>query len=123
MMRWQACGVALVVALAMLAAAPIAGLAVTICDVQEYDAMGLSPLEGQTVTVQGVVTVDPGVFQPLYTSFFIELDGCGINVFHFDPGIVTATVGDTIEVTGSVTEYQSSGTGAGSTTEIEMSSW
>lgn len=111
------------VALVALTAVPHAGLAVTICDVQEYDAMGLSPLEGQTVTVRGVVTVAPGVFQPTMTSFFIEWDGCGVNVFDFDPNIVTAVVGDTIDVTGVVTEYQSSGTGAGSTTEIVMSSW
>ncbi len=123
MMRRRRGGVILAVALAILTAAPVTGLAVTICDVQAYDAMGLSPLEGQTVTVRGVVTVEPGVFQPLYTSFFIEWEGCGINVFNFTPGIVTATVGDTINVSGTVTEYQSSGTGAGSTTEIEMSTW
>jgi hypothetical protein len=123
MMRRWASGVTLLVALAVLTAAPGAGLAVTICDVQEYDEMGLSPLEGQTVTVTGVVTVEPGVFQPTMTSFYIEWEGCGINVFDFDPNMVTADVGDTIEVTGAVTEYQSSNTGAGSTTELVMSSW
>ena len=123
MMRRQKGRVILTVALAILTAATAAGQEVTICDVQEYDAMGLSPLEGQTVTVRGVVTVEGGVFQPLMTSLFIEWEGCGVNIFDFDPGTVSATVGDTIDVTGVVTEYQSSGTGAGSTTEIVMSSW
>jgi hypothetical protein len=120
--EWK--GIALsIAALALSAALAVSASAVTICDVQAYDASGLSPLEGQTVTVRGVVTIEPGVFQPLYTSFYVEWEGCGINVFSFDPGIVTAVVGDTIDVTGVVTEYQSSGTGAGSTTEIEMDSW
>ena len=122
-MRKRKGGVILAVALAILTAAPLAGQAVTICDVQAYDEMGLSPLEGQTVTVRGVVTVAPGVFQPTMTSFFIEWEGCGINVFDFELGAVSAVAGDTIDVTGAVTEYQSSGTGAGSTTEIVMSSW
>jgi hypothetical protein len=119
MSEWK--GRAIVVSALALASLPAS--AVTICDVQEYDETGLSPLEGQTVTVRGVVTIEPGVFQPLYTSFYIEWEGCGVNIFTFTPNIVTATVGDTIEVTGVVTEYQSSGTGAGSTTEIELSSW
>jgi hypothetical protein len=75
------------------------------------------------VTVQGVVVAEPGVFQPLYTSFYIEWEGCGINVFDFDPGIMTASLGDTIEVTGEVEEYISDNTGAGASTEILMSSW
>jgi len=123
MMRRWASGVTLLVALVVLVAAPGAVRAVTVCDVQEYDAMGLSPYEGQTVTLIGVLTVEPGVFQPTQTSFYMEWEGCGINVFYYDPDLVTATVGDTIEVTGQVVEYQSSNTGAGSTTEIIFSSW
>ncbi len=125
-MREQKGWVILAVALAVLTAAPAAGQEVTICDVQEYDAMGFSVLEGDTVAVQGVVTVEPGVFQPAMTSFFIEWGDCGINVFHPYSDIVAVAVGDTIEVTGVVTEYQSSSTGAGSTTEIVLlspSSW
>jgi hypothetical protein len=120
MMRRRRGGVILAIALAMLTAAPVTGLAVTICDVQAYDAMGLSPLEGQSVTVRGVVTAEAGLFQPTMTSLFIEWEGCGVNVYNFNPGLVTAAVGDTIDVTGTVTEYQSSGTGAGSTTEIVL---
>ena len=122
-MRRQKGWVILTVALAILTAAPATGLAVTICDIQEYDAMGLSPLVGQTVTVRGVVTVETGVFQPLMTSIFIEWEGCGIAIFDFDPNMITAGVGDTIDVTGVVNEYQSSGTGAGSTTQVLLSSW
>lgn len=121
MTRKQKGWVILAVALAVLTAAPAAGQEVTICDVQEYDAMGFSPLVGEIVTVRGVVTVEPGVFQPAMTSFFIEWGDCGVNVYNFNPGLVTVAVGDTIDVTGVVTEYQSSGTGAGSTTEIVLS--
>ena len=119
-MRKQKGWVILAVALAVLTAAPVTGLAVTICDVQEYDEMGFSLLEGQTVTVRGVVTVEPGIFQPEMTSFFIEWGDCGVNVYNFNPDLVAVAVGDTIDVTGVVTEYQSSGTGAGSTTEIVL---
>jgi len=115
--------VMLAVALAILTVAPVTALAVTICDVQEYDEMGLSPLEGQTVTVRGVVTVEPGIFQPEMTSFFIEWGDCGVAVFGFEPDIITVSVGDTIDVTGVVNEYQSTTTGAGSTTQVLLSSW
>ena len=122
-MRKQKGWVMLAVALAVLTAAPAAGQDVTICDVQEYDDMGFSPLLGDTVIVRGVVTVEPGVFQPDYTSFFIEWGDCGVAIFDFEPNIVTASVGDTIDVTGEVNEYQSSTTGAGSTTQVLLSSW
>jgi len=92
--------------------------AVTICDVQEFDDEGLSPLEGQNVTVRGAVTFPPGYMQPMYTTMYIEDDGCGINVFCFDLLPFELALGDTVEVTGEVTEYISSSTGAGATTEI-----
>ena len=123
MMRKQKGWVILAVALAVLTAAPVTGLAVTICDVQEYDEMGFSPLEGEIVTVRGVVTVEPGVFQPDFTSFFIEWGDCGIAIFDYEPDILTVSVGDTIDVTGEVNEYQSSSTGAGSTTQVLLASW
>ncbi len=108
-------------AAAALAVALPAG-AVTICDVQEFDSQGLSPLEGQTVTVRGAVTFPPGYLQPIYTSMYIEDDGCGINVFLFDLLPFELALGDTVQVTGQVVEYISSTTGAGSTTEIVVSS-
>lgn len=108
-------------AAALLGVVPPAA-AVTICDVQEFDENGLSPLEGQTVTVRGAVTLPPGYIQPLYTSMYIEEDGCGINVFCFDLLPFELALGDTVQVTGVVVEYISSTTGAGATTEIVCSS-
>ena len=121
-MRKQKGWVILTVALAILTAAPAAGQDVTICDVQAYDDDWGSPLEGQTVTVQGVVTLLPGLFQPERTSFFIEdADcgvtedaGCGVNIFSHNLISLSLALGDTIEVTGVVTEYNG-------TTEIVFS--
>ena len=63
MMRKQKGWVILAVALAVLTAAPATGREATICEVQEYDDDWGSPLEGQTVTVRGMVTLLPGLFQ------------------------------------------------------------
>jgi hypothetical protein len=101
---------------ALVIAAPAA--AVTICDVQEYDSTGFSPLVGQTVTVKGAVTIPPGLMQPQYTSMYIQRGDCGVNVFCFDPLPFELSLGDTVQVTGEVEEYVSSTTGAGATTEI-----
>ncbi len=120
-MRQQKGWVILAVALAVLTAAPVTGLAVTICDVQEYDEDWGSPLEGQTVTVQGVVTLLPGLFQPERVSFFIEgfseehERSCGVNIFAHTLINLGLALGDTIRVTGVVTEYNG-------TTEIVFSS-
>jgi hypothetical protein len=95
--------------------------ATMICDVQAYAARtGLSPLEGQTVTVTGVVTVPPGIFVPQYTSIFITGIGddvCGVNVFTFDP-VPGLSLGDTVTVRGLVEEYIST---SGATTELTFS--
>jgi len=110
----------LVVTLVFIGAAS-AGSRTTICDVQEYDAQGLSPLVDQWVSVRGVVTCPPGYFHPLFTCFYIESSGCGVNVFGFDPPSVAIALGDSVEVFGQVAEYISSATGAGATTEILVS--
>jgi len=94
--------------------------ATSICDVQAFDAQGLSPLNGKVVTVTGVVTVPPEIFVPQYTSIYIRGvgdDDCGINVFGFDriPGLA---LGDTIRVRGTVEEYIAN---FGATTEIVFS--
>lgn len=89
----------------------------TICEVQEYDDQGLSPLEGQIVTVRGVVTFPPGQLVAEYTSMYIEADGCGVNVFCYDQ--LTAfelALGDSVIATGEVEEYIDEGVGA--TTEV-----
>ena len=89
----------------------------SICDIQEYDEQGLSPLQGQWVTVRGIVTCPPGYFQPVYTNFYIVSGECGINVFTFDPLSVVLSLGDKIEVSGEVIEYITPN-GTGAVTEI-----
>jgi hypothetical protein len=91
----------------------------TICEVQEYDNQGLSPLENQTVTVQGAVTMCPGHLYPLYTSFYIEADSCGVNVFSFEQFASELALGDSVEVHGTVEEYI---TVTGAVTEIVVAS-
>jgi hypothetical protein len=95
--------------------------ATSICEVQEYDEKGYSPLLGQTVTVIGFITVPKGVFQAQYNSIYIQgLDGCGVNVFSYDPPSPNPGLGDLVRATGEVQEYVS-GT-AGATTELFVAS-
>lgn len=106
-------------AVALLAAVAVTGAqATTICDVQDYDSEGFSPLLGQTVTVRGAVTVPPGIFQPQYTSMYVQHGDCGVNVFCFDILPFTLSLGDSVEITGEVEEYVSGTSGAGATTEL-----
>ena len=93
----------------------------TICEVQEYDSNGYSPLQGHSVTVRGAVTLPPGTLYPNFTSFYIEADECGVSVFSFDLFPVTLALGDSVEVTGDVQEYVSALSGA--TTEISVASF
>jgi hypothetical protein len=89
--------------------------------VQEYDERGYSPLLGQTVRVIGFITVPQGTFQPSYNSIYIQgLDGCGVNVFSYDPPSPNPGLGDLVRVTGEVQEYVSGS--AGATTELYMAS-
>ncbi len=92
------------------------------CEVQAYDSDGFSPLRGTSVCAIGFITVPPGVFQPDYSSIYVQgLDGCGVNVFSYDVPSPAPRMGDFVYVSGEVVEYVSSG-GAGATTEISMSS-
>ncbi len=96
-------------------------LATRMCEVQEFDERGYSPLLLKVVTVIGFVTVPYGTFQPQYNSIYIQgLDGCGINVFSYDPPNPNPRLGDLVKVTGEIQEYVS-GT-AGATTELYMAS-
>lgn len=108
------------IALTLIAEAGVAQTH-TICEVQEYDSQGLSPLLGEVVTVRGVVTLPPGYIQPTRINMYMELDGCGVNVYSSDvaPAALGLALGDTILVTGTVVEYIS-GSGAGATTELEV---
>lgn len=114
--RWKRRTAGIAAGVCVLAAAATAG-ALTVCDVQAYDAVGFSPLNGSSVTVRGVVTVPPGIFQPQYTSMYVQGGDCGVNVFCFTPLGSALAVGDSVRVTGQVEEYVS-GSGAGATTEI-----
>jgi hypothetical protein len=95
-----------------------AQVASTICEVQEYDINGLSPLVGEMVTVGGAVTFPPGYLVPLYTAFYIGADACGVHVFSFDQFPDGLELGDSVEVTGTVEEYITPTRGA--TTEIAV---
>ena len=114
--------VAVLVATLVIICGASAGPRMTICDVQEYDDQGLSPLVGQWATVRGAVTCPPGYFYPFFTCFYIESSGCGVRVFGYDPPSLAIALGDSVEVSGEVVEYISSSTGAGATTEIVVGS-
>jgi hypothetical protein len=93
----------------------------SICEVQAYDSQGLSPLDGERVTIRGAVTLPPGYLQPLYTSFFVQQGDCGVNVFCIQLLGLGLALGDSVEVEGEVAEYISGATAAGATTEIFVS--
>ncbi len=97
-------------------------LALTVCEVQQYEpSTGLSPYDGSTVTVTGVITVPAGIFVPSQTSMYLRGlgdDVCGINIFTFGPGVGGLGLGDTVTVTGEVEEYVG---GSGATTELIFS--
>lgn len=100
------------------------GYAVPICEVQGYvPETGRSPLEGQTVTITGVITCPPGIFVPSQTSYFIRGigdDPCGVNTFTFGVSQLRIQLGDTVTVTGVVEEYILAG-GDGAVTEVTYS--
>ena len=95
--------------------------ATTICAVQEYDAAGFSPAEGDTVTISGFVTA--GSVGDRLSIWVQEPGGCGVNVFSFDvPGDVVdygIYLNDLVQIQGRVTEFVSSTSGNGAVTEIE----
>ena len=95
----------------------------SIADLQEYDENGLSVMAGSTAKTIGLTTVPAGIFQPNYTSMYIqEPDGAGVNVFMFGQMTEPALEGDLVSATGTLVDYISSGSGAGATTEVEASS-
>ena len=101
----------------------IGATTIPISEAQEYDENGLSIRAGQTVKTVGFTTVPPGVFQPTYTSMYIqEPGGAGVNVFAFGLMSQPAREGDLVSATGEILDYISSSSGAGATTEIDASS-
>jgi hypothetical protein len=89
----------------------------TICELQAFDSQGLSPLVGEMVDVEGVVTYPPGYTHPLFTIFFMQEGDCGVDVFCPDQLPFELGLGDSVHVHGELQEYIS-GTGAGANTEI-----
>ena len=98
-------------------------LALTVCEVQQYEpSTGLSPYEGSTVSVTGVITAPAGIFVPSQTSMYLRGlgdDVCGINIFGYGQGVGGLGLGDTVTVSGQVEEYPP-GSGSGKTTEINF---
>jgi hypothetical protein len=111
----------------------------TICAVQEFDEVGLSPAVGDTVLIAGIVTL--GTIPPVEDNapaptdrlsiWVQEPGGCGVNVFAFLPDDTTyadvfpdvrefgVEIGDFVAVRGRVVEFISSTSGAGAVTEVE----
>jgi hypothetical protein len=115
----------------------------TICEIQEFDENGFSPLVGDTVFVAGFVTIGslPAVADPSDPNATAPSDrigiwvqepgGCGVNVYSFlstDP-LEYATyfadvreygiqLNDFVQICGRVTEYVSSTSGSGAVTEV-----
>ncbi|WP_408008578.1 5'-nucleotidase C-terminal domain-containing protein [Pseudalkalibacillus sp. A8] len=58
---------------------------------------------GQTVTVEGVVTAD---FTASNLSAYIQDDTAGINVFSFNENLADLNIGQEIQVTGEITSYR-----------------
>ena len=69
------------------------------------DANGLSLLNGQAVTVQGTVTTSKLLFQPSNVDFHLQDATGGADVFQFGTGSFTAEPGDSLEVTGTLTQF------------------
>ena len=100
----------------------IGATTIPITELQEYDENGLSIRAGETVKTVGFTTVPAGVFQPQYTSMYIqEPDGFGVNVFMFGQMSEPVLEGDLVAAAGEIVDYISSA-GAGATTEVDASS-
>jgi len=117
----------------------IPGEARSVCEIQEFDESGFSPLQGTTVVFAGFVTlgdippVAEGALPPTdRVSIWVqEPNGCGVNVFAFLPDNGTDYVSffpdvrefgvrldDFVIIRGNVTEYVSSTSGSGAVTEV-----
>ncbi|GAA0315923.1 hypothetical protein GCM10008967_03080 [Bacillus carboniphilus] len=75
-------------------------------DPQDLTIAEAKTKNGQTVTVQGVVTADNSAIGGGKLSTYMEDDTGGINIFAFDPtGFPELEAGDEVKVTGEITSY------------------
>jgi len=80
------------------------GAGTQIADIQE----NFDDYDGEEVTVEGVVTIGDGLLNPDRTKFYIQDEsGKGIQIFKYSPLQTSYKRGDKLEVTGSVTKYNS----------------
>jgi hypothetical protein len=87
------------------------GQVLPIADVKEIDSSG-SPIymqTGEEVTVTGVVTVESGIFDGTKLDIYIQDETAGINVSLKSPGPFRVVRGDSIVVTGKISQGISSG--------------
>ena len=80
------------------------GTTITIADIQN----NFATYDGQEVSIEAVVTIGDGLLYPGKTKFYIQDDsGRGIQVFNNSALATTYVRGDKIQVTGTVTKYNS----------------
>jgi len=93
-----------------------------IAETQAWTDDGFSQMVTEEVAVVGFTTVPPGVFQPDRTNMYVmDLDGWGINLYANGLVARPPIYGDLIKAAGSITDYVSSTSGAGATTEVDNS--
>ena len=118
----------------------ISPFAASICGIQEFDAEGFSPMDGDTVIVAGFVTLgdipsfeidgDDASPEDRLSIWVQEPGGCGVNVFSYFPSdslelessyadiaAFGVKLNDFVQIRGRVTEFVSGG-GNGAVTEI-----
>ena len=92
--------------------ATLAGGAISIADAVARDARGVAVRLGQSVTTEGVVTVQAGAFANGKLKIFAQSDGAGIMVYHQTSAAVPAFQrGDRLRVTGVIRQVDPTGGG------------
>lgn len=66
---------------------------------------GTPDLNGKTVTVKGIVTIDDGIIGATYTSTYIQDETGGINVYNAKKSTVALKAGDLVQATGTIQMY------------------
>lgn len=66
---------------------------------------GTPDLNGQTVTVKGIATIDDGIIGSSYTSTYLQDATGGINVYNAKKSPVAVKAGDLVQATGTIMMY------------------